>query len=348
MYTLANGSCLCRPHAARLVTYLQSLLKSADSAPQVSQHLTAAAEDPQQRQEPAQQQAQIQPKNRPHHHPAQSMPELQMFTTHQPQPGTALPSHAQLRSSAGYGYELGIPGPSRNLSPLAHGMRSASLSCLPETLAVATAGEQGEGSATDRGTPLLPLGQEGPAVLPSAQLPYGHGHCHSHSYDSSQVTSVSGWQNPHQHHGIRHSHRLSHIPGGSHHVTHSQAGGGRTVYADWDEGRADVAGPGQQYQMTPEGLTGLAASLADLPLAGSSHAEFLQQCDARMQLHQHSHSQSPLQHQQVCMWLCCVPIYCPGCCKVRCGAPYYCPHMRCLGCRRCSCQCLCRMNACVR
>ena len=45
----------------------------------------------------------------------------------------------ELRSSAGYGNELGIPGPSRHLTPLAQGLRSASLCSLPAAAAAATA-----------------------------------------------------------------------------------------------------------------------------------------------------------------------------------------------------------------
>ena len=42
-----------------------------------------------------------------------------------------------LRSSAGYGNELGVPGPSRHLTPLAQGLRSASLCSLPAAAAAA-------------------------------------------------------------------------------------------------------------------------------------------------------------------------------------------------------------------
>ena len=72
----------------------------------------------------------------------------------------------ELRSSAGYGNELGIPGPSRHLTPLALGLRSASLCSLPAAAAVATAPAPAAAGGTAPCAVLLPLAQEGPSALP--------------------------------------------------------------------------------------------------------------------------------------------------------------------------------------
>ena len=139
-----------------MVTYLQKLLQFTDSAaasagrhartvsspptgPSQPPTLGTLGGTPQQR--PAglsfaiyQQQQQQQHQQR--HRPAQSMPHL-TCTTGVEEEDTADSAHSSvlrghdLRSSAGYGNELGIPGPSRHLTPLAQGLRSASLCSLP-------------------------------------------------------------------------------------------------------------------------------------------------------------------------------------------------------------------------
>ena len=76
------------------------------------------------------------------HRPAHSMPHL-TCTTGLEEEDTADSAHSplsrghDLRSSAGYGNELGVPGPSRHLTPLAQGLRSASLCSLPAAVAAA-------------------------------------------------------------------------------------------------------------------------------------------------------------------------------------------------------------------
>ena len=152
-----------------MVTYLHKLLKSTDSAaaaasaaaghhartvsspptgpsyhptPHTLIHQGSAGPSGFYDQQHAQQQSQAQHQQR-HHRPAHSMPHLTCA------PGgaeedTADSAHSplsrghELRSSAGYGGELGIFGPSRHLTPLTHGLRSASLCSLPAA-AVATA-----------------------------------------------------------------------------------------------------------------------------------------------------------------------------------------------------------------
>ena len=73
---------------------------------------------------------------------------------------------AALRSSAGYGNELGIPGPSRHLTPLAQGLQAANLCSLP----AASAADAAPAAAAEHSNraPLLlqPLAQERPADLP--------------------------------------------------------------------------------------------------------------------------------------------------------------------------------------
>ncbi len=194
----------CRPSAARLVTYLQKLLKSTDSAnTPVSRHertvssppAGAPSHNPSASDTPrdyhqqstsgsdspsSPQQQQTQHRQQTHqqhrHRPAQSMPTMGFTASpdwtadtaaSSTQAGT-LPRAHNLRSSAGYGNELGIPGPSRRLTPLALGLHAASLCSQPAAAAPAASP-----APEDRSTPgassaaLLPLAQEGPSSLPS-------------------------------------------------------------------------------------------------------------------------------------------------------------------------------------
>lgn len=199
----------CRPTAARLVTYLQKLLKSTDSAnTSVSRHgrtvssppagapspihHTSASDTPRDyHQQPTSgdasssspQQQQPQHRQQTHqqhrHRPAQSMPTMGFTasldatadTAASTQAGT-LPRGHDMRSSAGYGNELGIPGPSRRLTPLALGLHAASLCSQPAASAPA-ASPAPASAPEDHATPgansaaLLPLAQEGPSSLPS-------------------------------------------------------------------------------------------------------------------------------------------------------------------------------------
>ncbi|DBA97305.1 TPA: hypothetical protein ACH3X1_015045 [Trebouxia sp. C0004] len=194
-----------RPTAARLVTYLQKLLNSTDSATTpVSRHARTVSSPPVGAPSPTHrpsasdtprdyhqhptsgdasssspQQQQPQHRQQPHqqhrHRPAQSMPTIAFTagldwtadTAASTQAGT-LPRGHDLLSSAGYGNELGIPGPSRRLSPLALGLHAASLCSQPAASAPAASP-----APEDHPTPwassaaLLPLAQEGPSSLPS-------------------------------------------------------------------------------------------------------------------------------------------------------------------------------------
>ena len=73
------------------------------------------------------------------HRPAQSMPHLSYLPA--ADEDTADSAHSPLsrghdvRRSAGYGNELGVPGPSRHLTPLAQGLRAATLCSLPTAAA---------------------------------------------------------------------------------------------------------------------------------------------------------------------------------------------------------------------
>ena len=191
----------CRPTAARLVTYLQKLLKSTDSvnspvsrhgrtvssppagAPSPTHHPSASdtprdyhqhptsgsdssgspqQQHPQHRQQTHQQQR---------HRPAQSMPTMGFTASPDWTADTAastqagiLPRGHDLRSSAGYGNELGIPGPSRRLTPLALGLHAASLCSQP---AAAASSPEDQGTLGASSAALLPLAQEGPSSLPS-------------------------------------------------------------------------------------------------------------------------------------------------------------------------------------
>lgn len=78
----------------------------------------------------------------------------------------SLPAANELRSSAGYGNELGVPGPSRRLTPLAQGLQAASLCSLPAASAGAAAPAPAPDAAPGLGSSLLlPLAQEGPGSL---------------------------------------------------------------------------------------------------------------------------------------------------------------------------------------
>ena len=184
----------CRPSAARLVTYLQKLLKSTDSAnTPVSRHertvssppagalthnpsaydtprdyhqqSTSGSDSPS---SPQQQQTQHrqQTHQQHRHRPAQSMPttgftaspDWTADTSASSTQAGRLPRGHDLRSSAGYGNELGIPGPSRRLTPLALGLHAASPALASSPADHATSGAS---SAA-----LLPLAQEGPSSLP--------------------------------------------------------------------------------------------------------------------------------------------------------------------------------------
>ena len=174
----AAGALTCRPTASCVVTYLQKLLKFTDSAVasagchartdsspptgpshpptlgtpgNLLQHRSAGLssgiyyqqEQQQQQHQQQQQRQQHQRQHQQRHRPAQSMPHL-TCTPDLEEEDTADSAHSplsrghDLRSSAGYGNELGIPGPSRHLTPLAQGLRSASLCSLPNA-ATATA-----------------------------------------------------------------------------------------------------------------------------------------------------------------------------------------------------------------
>ncbi len=191
----AFGVC-CRPSAARLVTYLQKLLKSTDSAntpvtrhgrtvssppagaPSPTHHPSASDTPRDYHQQPTSggdspsspQQQQPQHRQQTHqqhrHRPAQSMPTMGFTASPDWTADTSasstqagrLPRGHDLRSSAGYGNELGIPGPSRRLTPLALGLHAASPALASSPADHATSGAS---SAA-----LLPLAQEGPSSLP--------------------------------------------------------------------------------------------------------------------------------------------------------------------------------------
>ena len=159
----------CRPTASCVVAYLQKLLKFTDSAVasaglharNVSSPPTGPSHTPilgtpgnllQHRsagpssgiyQQQGQQHHQHQRQHQQRHRPAQSMPHLTCIPGLEEE-DTAGSAHSplsrghDLRSSAGYGNELGIPGPSRHLTPLAQGLRSARLCSLPAAAAVET------------------------------------------------------------------------------------------------------------------------------------------------------------------------------------------------------------------
>lgn len=161
-----------------MVTYLHKLLKSTDSAAAsaaaghhartVSSPPTGPSYHPTPHnpghqgssgpssgfydQQHAQQQRQHGQHQQRYHRPAHSMPHLTCA------PGadkedTADSAHSplsrghELRSSAGYGGELGIFGPSRHLTPLTQGLRSASLCSLPAAAAAAAATETSTAAA---------------------------------------------------------------------------------------------------------------------------------------------------------------------------------------------------------
>ncbi len=195
----------CRPTAARLVTYLQKLLKSTDSAstpvsrhgrtvssppagaPSPTHHPSASDTPRDYHQQPTSggdspsspQQQQSQHGQQTHqqhrHRPAQSMPTMGFTASpdwtadtaaSSTQAGT-LPRGHDLRSSAGYGNELGIPGPSRRLTPLAQGLHAASLCSQPAASApAATPAPEVHASLGASSAALLPLAQEGPSSLP--------------------------------------------------------------------------------------------------------------------------------------------------------------------------------------
>lgn len=200
-----------RPTAARLVTYLQKLLKSTDSintsvnrhgrtvsspaagAPSPTHHPSASDTPRDYHQQPTsggasssspQQQQQPQHRQQTHqqhrHRPAQSMPTMGLTAGLDWTADTAassthagiLPHGHDLRSSAGYGNELGIPGPSRRLTPLALGLHAASL-CSQSPASAPAASPASASAPEDRAIPgassaaLLPLAQEGPSRLPS-------------------------------------------------------------------------------------------------------------------------------------------------------------------------------------
>lgn len=198
------------------------------------------------------------------------MPELHLGTAQQARLNEAMPLSMHLRGSAGYGNELGIPGPSRNLSPLAMGLHSASLSSLPTLSEAITAG----GNAA---TPLVPLGQEGPTPLEPSQMmhsPLQHrlnqglevqtarpdSHRHSQSL-SHMHTPSSGYAH-------KYSQSLGAGAAQGHGRALSQPAFGAAVVSEQaDEVQLGFA---QTEQDPAESLTALAASLADLPLAGSS------------------------------------------------------------------------------
>ena len=178
----------CRPTASRLVTYLQKLLKSTDSATApIGRHERTVSPPPagppsvsdtprDYHQQPAagaassssaQQQHSHQTDQQLRHRPAQSMPAMAFTTSNADltQAGS-LPVGHELRSSAGYGNELGVPGPSRRLTPLAQGLQAASLCSLPAASAGAAAPAPAPDAAPGLGSmPLLPLAQEGPGSL---------------------------------------------------------------------------------------------------------------------------------------------------------------------------------------
>ncbi len=195
----------CRPTAARLVTYLQKLLNSTDSAntpvsrhgrtvssppagPPSPTHHPSASDTPRDyHQQPTsggessssshqQPQHRQQTHQQHRHRPAQSMPIMGFTaspdwtadTAASTQAGT-LPRGHDLRSSAGYGNELGIPGPSRRLTPLAQGLHAASLYSQPAAAASPAPASSPEDQATSGASSaaLLPLAQEGPSSLPS-------------------------------------------------------------------------------------------------------------------------------------------------------------------------------------
>ena len=194
----------CRPTAARLVTYLQKLLKSTDSAntpvsrhgrtissppagaPSPTHHPSASDTPRDYHQQPTSgstsssspHQQQPQHRQQTHqqhrHRPAQSMPTMGFTASPDWTADTAASTHAgalprghDLRRSAGYGNELGIPGPSRHLTPLALGLHAASLCSQPAASAPA-ASPAPENLATPGASSaaLLPLAQEGPSRLP--------------------------------------------------------------------------------------------------------------------------------------------------------------------------------------
>lgn len=194
-----------RPAAARLVTYLQKLLKSTDSAntpvsrhertvssppagaPSPAHHPSASDTPRDYHQQPTsggassssphQQQPQYrqQTHQQHRHRPAQSMPKMGFTASPDWTADTAastqagrLPLGHDLRSSAGYGNELGIPGPSRRLTPLALGLHAASLCSQPAAAAPATSPAPEDHAAVGASSAAsLPLAQEGPSSLPS-------------------------------------------------------------------------------------------------------------------------------------------------------------------------------------
>ena len=95
------------------------------------------------------------------------MPAMAFTTSHAGlTPAGSLPTGNELRSSAGYGNELGVPGPSRRLTPLAQGLQAASLCSLPAASAGAAAPAPIPDAAPGLGSSLLlPLAQEGPGSL---------------------------------------------------------------------------------------------------------------------------------------------------------------------------------------
>lgn len=277
-----------QPHQRTLQATAAHIHNHISQQKQHQQHQQGQQHQPpgQQHQQPQQQQHS---QHRHYHHPAHSVPDLDMSTAHYSPLKAAT---AQLRSSAGYGYELAIPGPSRNLSPLAHGLRSASLSCLPEVLAGAIAGAHEEEPCDNVGTHLGPLSQTQPA-----QAPFHPMHQRSRTCDTTQVVGRGCLDTQHQQHSPRH--RLSHSQdsGPSHGHSHSldcrhnnmyNSGGFERQSA---YGHAGVGVFGQQQQS--RGLSALAASLQDLPLAGTSQVEMVPQhiCNAGMIV---AASESPL------------------------------------------------------
>ena len=164
MYRLCID-CWYRPSASQLVTYLQKLLISTDLAAAAARRHTRTVSSPptgsgqpavsdtprnfhqhqesvapflstsQQQQTPRQ----LHQHQGQGHRPAQSMPHLSYLPAADEE--TADSAHSllsrghDLRRSAGYGNELGVPGPSRHLTPLAQGLRAATLCSVPAAAA---------------------------------------------------------------------------------------------------------------------------------------------------------------------------------------------------------------------
>ncbi len=161
--TSRHGRTVSSPHAGPSHTHSPSV---SDTPRDFYQQPTAGpSSSSHQQQQPSQQQSHQQHR----HRPAQSMPHMAFTSAAAGDTAgtaasaqTALPRGHDLRSSAGYGNELGIPGPSRHLTPLAQGLHAASMCSLPAAFATAAAPAA---EAASGARALLPLAQEGPSSL---------------------------------------------------------------------------------------------------------------------------------------------------------------------------------------